>query len=147
MQTAISKEKLAHLSKHLEVIKGEKKETLEQYFTKSPSERNEFSDFIDNYVEYIEKFVESANDSETVTPQTVPFIFIGCDVEVEDLDNPELITYHLIDPLQGRVKENDVSYLSPVGKALLLKKAGDKIKVQTPGGTIRYLIKSIQFQG
>ena len=56
------------------------------------------------------------------------------------------MVFHVVDPLQGRVEENDVSYLSPVGRALLLKKVGDEIKVKTPGGTVHYKINAIEFR-
>ena len=116
------------ISKHIEIIKDERKQTLEQYFTKSISERNSFNDFLDHYLEQMEELIQSANNSETIE---VPFIFIGCDVEVEDLDTKEIINYHLTDPIQERIGDNDVSYLSPVGRSLLLKKTGDIIKVKT----------------
>lgn len=146
MYTAIAKVRLDHLEKHIEVIKDERKQTLEQYFTKSINERNDFNDFLDNYLQHIEKFVKSANNAQALDLQEVPFIFIGCNVEVEDLDTADIINYHLTDPIQERVGEDDVSYLSPVGKALLLKKVGDEIQVKTPGGTIRYKIRAIHFK-
>jgi len=43
------------------------------------------------------------------------------------------------DPSQGLI-----SYQSPFGEALLDKKTGEKVEIQTPKGTIKAIIKQIQ---
>lgn len=42
------------------------------------------------------------------------------------------------DPLEGKI-----SHESPVGKALLGKKIGDQVEVQTPAGTLKLLIMDV----
>ncbi|WP_201764449.1 GreA/GreB family elongation factor [Thermacetogenium phaeum] len=41
-------------------------------------------------------------------------------------------------------ENGDISYLSPVGKSLLMRKPGEKVMVKAPGGTFCYKIKSIK---
>ena len=43
------------------------------------------------------------------------------------------------DPMEGKISAE-----SPLGKALLNRKEGDKIEVETPGGRLKYTIKEIK---
>src|SRR3989304_4459152 len=65
-------------------------------------------------------------------------IDIGARVTVQGEDfDPE--TYHLVGPKEADPRNGRISYESPIGQALLGRRAGEKVSVQTPGGTI-YLI-------
>ncbi|MBP9690651.1 GreA/GreB family elongation factor, partial [Candidatus Woesebacteria bacterium] len=44
---------------------------------------------------------------------------------------------------EGDPKNNKVSSTSPIGKALVNKKKGDKVVVKAPGGDTEYTIESI----
>jgi len=66
----------------------------------------------------------------------------GSTIEVED-DEGETIVYHLVgaveaDPVAGRI-----SVESPVGRALVGKRAGERISVQVPAGTVELKIKNV----
>jgi len=49
-----------------------------------------------------------------------------------------IVSFNEVDPLSGKISNE-----SPLGRALLDKKAGDKVKAQTPKGEIEYEIVSI----
>lgn len=144
MQMLMSQEQINHLNKQLLIISDKRKQTIEHYFSKSLREQVEFNNLIDNYVDGIKQFIQRAEKTNSAT--TAPFVFIGCVVQVVDISNAEIIEYRVADPLQGHVEDNDVSYLSPVGRGLLLKKVGDEVKVKTPGGVIHYKITAIEFR-
>ncbi|NLZ92472.1 MAG: GreA/GreB family elongation factor [Firmicutes bacterium] len=144
MQTLISQEQIDHLNKQLLIINDRRKRTIEQYFSKSPREQHEFNNLIDNYVNGVKQFIQEAEKASNVTE--APFVFIGCTVQVKDVNSGEIMEFHVVDPLQGRVEDDNVSYLSPVGRALLLKKVDDEIKVKTPGGNVHYKILAIKFR-
>lgn len=64
----------------------------------------------------------------------------GDRVIVMDLDEKEELAFDLLGGYEIAHGRRGVSIASPVGKALLGKKPGDKIEVQTPGGLARYKI-------
>ena len=51
----------------------------------------------------------------------------------------EIATEEEVNPLKGKI-----SYLSPIGKALMTKKIGEEVQISTPGGLVKYKIKSIK---
>jgi len=61
-------------------------------------------------------------------------IVFGSSVEVENLDTEELATYCLVGPYESDADQGHLSVTSPIGRALIGRREGDEIKVQTPGG-------------
>ena len=59
---------------------------------------------------------------------------LGSQVIVLDIDKDEKITWHLVTSEDADATQGRVSTSSPIGKALLNRKPGDEIKLQTPGG-------------
>jgi transcription elongation factor GreA len=64
---------------------------------------------------------------------------------VEDLVDGDLFRFRIVLPFQGHNRIEDVTCLSPAGKALILKKPGEEVTVAAPAGTFRYRIKEISF--
>ncbi len=68
---------------------------------------------------------------------------LGSTVTVKELGEGELETYQIVgsaevDPLNGKI-----SNVSPLGKALLGRRVGDRITVETPGGTLQFEVVEI----
>lgn len=59
---------------------------------------------------------------------------LGSTVGVLDLNKQERITYTLVTSEEADVALGRISTTSPIGKALLSKKVGDSVNVQSPGG-------------
>jgi len=133
------------LVKHLVEMEEGKNKIVDQYFPDPSPEREEFKELIEQYINLIESLVANARKSKK-QDRAVPFVTIGCEVELEDLATGETLNYRIASPLHGTVREGDVSCLSPMGKSLLLRKMGDHIEVDAPGGVFKYCIKSIQLQ-
>lgn len=68
----------------------------------------------------------------------------GDRVIVMDLDEKEELTFDLLGGYEIAHGMRGVSIASPVGKALLGKKAGEKIEVETPGGLVRFKILRLE---
>jgi transcription elongation factor GreA len=62
-------------------------------------------------------------------------VVFGCYVSLEDIDNGEKIRYQLLGPYESDISQNKISVTSPIGKAMIGKRIGSEITVQTPGGT------------
>jgi transcription elongation factor GreA len=71
-------------------------------------------------------------------------VFIGAIVTLEDIDNDEELTYMLVSPEEASYEENKISIFSPIGKGLLGHKAGEKLAIKVPAGTLNYKIKKIK---
>ncbi len=70
-------------------------------------------------------------------------VYILTNVKVKDLGSKETIDFLLVSPEEADFELDKISVASPVGKALLGKKKGDKVEVQAPIGKIKYEILAI----
>jgi transcription elongation factor GreA len=52
--------------------------------------------------------------------------------------------YHLVGSAEANPREGKISVESPVGKALIGAKVGQKVSVKAPDGEIVYTIKAIK---
>ena len=125
-----------NLVAHLAEVENEKNKIFDQYFPKPSRDRYDFEDLYDTYIKEINDLVTNARKSNKYDFE-VPFVIIGSMVEVRDLASQEVFNYRIVNPSKESIGSGDVSCLSPVGKSLLLKKPGDKIEVNAPGGLIR----------
>ncbi|MEQ8672947.1 MAG: transcription elongation factor GreA [Aggregatilineales bacterium] len=98
--------------------------------------------FIEGEVARLENIVRTAliieenGDKEHVS--------IGARVTVVEKGYDEEEVYHLVGSAEANPREGKVSIESPVGKALVGAKIGDKVKVKAPDGEFVYVIKSIE---
>lgn len=75
-------------------------------------------------------------------------VTVGSVVTVEDLEHGEEWTFRVVDTASAAVFGADeevehVSAASPIGQAIVGKKVGDVVQVETPGGTVDYEILSV----
>ena len=69
----------------------------------------------------------------------------GATVSVVDEDTEEKARYQIVGEHEADVKSGKVSITSPTGRALIGKKAGDTVEVNTPGGGKSYEIVKVAF--
>jgi transcription elongation factor GreA len=67
----------------------------------------------------------------------------GSTLDVED-DAGEVETYHLVGAIESDPASGRISVESPVGRALVGKRAGDSVSVTVPSGTISLTIKAVR---
>lgn len=65
-------------------------------------------------------------------------------VELQDLKKKRTVTYTLVSAEEVNVDLNRISVQSPVGQALIGKKAGDKVTVEVPAGILEFKIISVK---
>ncbi len=80
-------------------------------------------------------------DPKGLDPEKITLL---CTVELRDLKRDRVITYTLVSVEEADVDQMRISIESPVGKALIGKKAGDKVSIQVPAGTLEYEILSVK---
>lgn len=69
---------------------------------------------------------------------------VGTLVKVHDYEFDEDISYGIVGATEVNIAENKISNESPVGKALMGKKKGEEVEVETPGGIMKLKILSIE---
>ena len=79
-------------------------------------------------------------DCSTVRTYRVVF---GTVITLFDVLTESEVTYQLLGPEEVDVKKGTISFLSPLGKALLGKEEDDEVVVKTPGGLREYEVISI----
>ena len=67
----------------------------------------------------------------------------GSTIEVEDGDGHSE-TYHLVGAVESDPTSGRISVESPVGRALVGKRKGDKVTVNVPAGTLTLTVKSVK---
>ncbi len=82
-------------------------------------------------------------DTSTIKSETVVF---GAFVHLLDLENNEKANYQIVGLDEADVKKGLISILSPMARALIGKRKGDNVVVQSPKGDREYEIISFEFK-
>ena len=64
-------------------------------------------------------------------------------VEMTNLSTGSRMTYTIASPHEANLREGKISVKSPIGEALLGKKAGDVVEVRVPAGVLKLRIENI----
>jgi transcription elongation factor GreA len=81
-------------------------------------------------------------DVSRLSGDTVKF---GATVTLIDEDTEEEKQYQIVGEAEADVKSGKVSVTSPIARALITKKVGDTVEVNTPGGGKSYEIIKVAF--
>lgn len=97
---------------------------------------------IEARIDELEKILKNA---EVVVEEEVDLktINIGCTVLVYDKEYEEEVEFRIVGSTEANSLQGKVSNESPVGQALLGKKIGSKVKVETQAGIIEYKVLKI----
>lgn len=69
---------------------------------------------------------------------------IGSTVTIRDVETKEEERYTIVGPAEANPALGRISQKSPIGAALLNRRKKDKVKVETPGGTIIFQVVKIE---
>ena len=94
-------------------------------------------------IEELEKLLTNA---EVVVEDEIDLekISVGCQVKVLEMDEDEEMEFRIVGSTEANSLQNKISNESPVGHALLGKKVGDVVDVETQVGVIQYKVLEIQ---
>ena len=98
---------------------------------------------IEARIEEIEKILKNAEivDEDEVDLGTIN---IGCQIKILDCEFDEELTYKIVGSTEANSLKGKISNESPVGKALIGKKVGDLVSVETQVGIVQYKVLDIQ---
>ena len=94
-------------------------------------------------IEELEKLLKNA---EVVVEDEIDLekINVGCKVKVFEIEEDEEMEFRIVGSTEANSLQNKISNESPVGRALLGKKVGDIVDVETHIGVIQYKVLEIQ---
>jgi transcription elongation factor GreB len=92
------------------------------------------------------RFITKRLDAAVVVKQEASHdeVRFGATVDVED-ENGKTSTYLIVGPDEASPSDGRISFQSPLGRALMKRKAGDVVSVVRPAGEIEIEIKSIRY--
>lgn len=98
---------------------------------------------IEARIEELEKILKNA---EVVVEEEVDVdaINVGCMVKVLDVEFDEELEFRIVGSTEANSLNGKISNESPLGKALLRRKVGDVVEVETLNGIIEYKVLEIQ---
>ena len=81
-------------------------------------------------------------DITKLSGDTVKF---GAKVSLVDEDTEEEAVYQIVGEFEADVKQGKISVSSPIARAIIGKRKGDSVEVNTPGGGKSYEITKVRF--
>ena len=146
----VTKEKLEELKQELADLKGRKRIEVGERLKRAKelgdlSENSEYFEAreeqaqVETRIGELEDMVKTAEIIEKSA--STANVFIGSTVEVEK--NGEKMKLTIVGSNEANPGGGFISNESPLGRAFLGKKAGDKVTVSVPKGKVEYLILSI----
>ena len=89
---------------------------------------------------------DKVSRSQIVDPTSLSSdkVIFGATVSLLD-DDDKPVKYQIVGPYEADAKVGRISYNSPLGKALIGRKAGEEIEVTVPAGDKFYSVKKIEF--
>jgi transcription elongation factor GreA len=147
----LSKERLEEFRKELEELKNQKRNDVAQRLKQA----KEYGDLSENS-EYAEAREEQANvemrifELEDVLKSAVTIekngangtVEVGSSITIKK--GAKTSQYTIVGKYEAKPEEGKISDESPLGKAFLHHKAGDKVSVSTPAGQMIYEILTVE---
>ena len=97
---------------------------------------------IEARIEEIEKILKNAEVADDDF-EKLGTINLGCTVVVYDCEFEEEMEFKLVGSTEAKSLENKISNEAPLGRAMIGKKAGDVVEVETPNGMLKYEIRKV----
>jgi len=104
----------------------------------------ELQSFIEGRIHELENVLARAKviQLDEVIGETIKF---GASVTLVDEESEEEKTYRIVGEYEADLKSNCISFASPLARALIGKKAGDAVEVNTPRGVRYYEVVHVAY--
>ncbi len=148
----LTQEKFEQLKAELEHLKTvRRKEVAESLeYARSLGDLSENAEYqeardmqvaIEERIQYLEKVIKEAKIVAHITKGDV--VGLGSLVTIQKADTPESRSYTIVGSEEANIHEHKLSYLSPLGEALMGKAKGDDFEFVTPNGKQNYKILKV----
>lgn len=133
------------LQNNLDEFKLQQKDMIENP-TISPEEKRNLENLCMQYIQTVDYLLNHCQIINS-NNREIPFVTSGSEVELENVHSNRSHLVEIVSPSQFANKQKSdrakASYLSPIGRALFLKKTGETVSVKAPGGHTEYIVKRI----
>ncbi|RAV03060.1 GreA/GreB family elongation factor [Paenibacillus sp. YN15] len=128
--------------RQLVMFDDERPRFLDAYFPDFGSGRSQADQLLCDYIEVLKSYLASEEE------RWCEKVLVGSRVCISYLDDMSTETLTIISPHHAVLPEDDsgecpVSFLSPMGRGLLMKPCGETVHVQTPSGKLSVRIDRI----
>ncbi len=150
MKYYVTKERFDELKAELERLKKEERNEIAERLKRAKeygdlSENSEYTAAKDEQARLESQIIEMENiirNSEIIKKTSGKGIVqIGSTIEIKRKD--KTFKYTIVGSQEANPESNLISNESPLGRSFLDKKAGDIVKIETPGGIVEYKIIKI----
>ncbi len=97
--------------------------------------------FLEGRVQQLEQMIKSAVIIETEGTGSV--VVLGSTVVIET-DRHGKETFTIVGSAEADAKAGKISFTSPIGRALMGRRAGETVRVQVPAGTLDYTVTKVR---
>jgi len=98
--------------------------------------------FIEGEIMRLEKLLSNARIIENTGPKDR--VSLGDKVTIQEVGSDTLEEYTLVGAAEANPRAGRISYKSPLGRALMGQRVGDRVVVEAPDGNITFEIKAIE---
>ncbi|MCH7883167.1 transcription elongation factor GreA [Patescibacteria group bacterium] len=148
----LSKDGLEKLKKELEVLKTHRRKEIagRLEYARSFGDLSENSEYQEAKQTQLENELRVSELEDVLLrsvvvkkPQTQEAVSLGSTVVIKRTDDSSTMRLMLAGSEELGLSDSKISYVSPLGRALLGRKKGDQIRVSTPKGEAKYRILDI----
>ena len=147
----ITKEKHGELAAELKQLKTVERKIIADRLDEARSlgdlsENAEYHDTrekqseLEGKIEHIENIL---NTAKIVSNKKTTTVSVGSHVTLQKIGSKTLIEYEIVGSAEADMLTHKLSHESPLGKTMLGAKAKDIIKLKTPKGAVKYIIKKL----
>lgn len=101
--------------------------------------------FAEGRIQEVEAKLANAQVIDISKLQNNGKVVFGATVDVLLLPANTEMTFQIVGEDEADIKQQKLSYSSPIGRALIGKEMGEVITVQTPGGLVEYEIVDVRY--
>ena len=101
---------------------------------------------IDSRVKYLLTVIEDSKIIDPLAQENKDKVFFGATVEYENIDTNQINKIQIVGVPEVEPKDNKISWLSPISKAILGKQVGEIISYESPSGQKEIEIMSIIYR-
>lgn len=156
-QVSVEQETIMMTAEGIDTLRRELDELSQQYpeIIKAIQEAREDKDFRENspleaarealaFNEQRRREIETALKRAVIAENlTSDISAVGSTVQVTRMDNGSQAVWKLVGPREANAREQKISVESPVGRALLGKRQGETVSVETPSGALEFRIDEV----
>jgi transcription elongation factor GreA len=97
---------------------------------------------LEGRIQYLEAVLRDAMVVENSGPTDEVRIGVTVTIREEGADEDEI--YTIVGAAEANPREGKISQKSPIGAALMNRRKGDRVKVETPNGAVTFKIRKIE---